>query len=83
MSLQLTPQEVTITQIALSGLVEDLTAVSTNPSYPFTPQARIEQKEMLDCAKSALAKIATVSGELVQLDPYKEGDEDEFLTKES
>lgn len=79
----LTPDEVIITQMALSGLIEDLEDVSSNPQYPFTPDARKDQKQMLSCAKSALEKIAKTSGRLVQLDPYKEGDEKEFLTKES
>lgn len=79
----LTPNEVTITQMALSGLIEDLEAVSKNQSYPFTPQARKEQSEMLVSAKSALEKIAKSSGKLIQIDPYNEGDETEFLTKES
>lgn len=79
----LTPKEVAITQMALSGLIEDLEAVSTNQNYPFTPEARQQQKDMLESARSSLAKIAKASGKLVKLDPYKEGDEDEFLTKQS
>lgn len=79
----LSPNEVAITQMALSGLIEDLTAVSTNPEYPFTPEARKDQKSMLDAAKSAHAKLAATSGLEVKLDPYMEGDEEEFLTKQS
>ncbi len=79
----LSPKEVAITQMALSGLIEDLEAVSTNPSYPFTPDARKDQKDMLTAARSAMKKLADTSGMEVKLDPYKEGDEDEFLTKQS
>lgn len=79
----LTPNEVMITQMALSGLIEDLESVSKDPSLPFTPSARKDQKDMLSAAKSAMAKLAATSGKEVKLDPYQEGDENEFLTKQS
>jgi hypothetical protein len=79
----LNSNEVTITQMALSALIGDMESVSKNQSYPFTPDARKQQKEMLAYAKSALEKLSKASGQLVRLDPYNEGDEDEFLTKQS
>lgn len=78
----LTPDEVAVIQMALSGLIEDVTEVSQNIKYPFTPDARKDQREILQCAKSALSKIAIASGKLIKLHPYKEGDETEFLTKQ-
>jgi hypothetical protein len=80
---QLSPKEVKIIQMALTVLIEDLHATSQNQTIPFTPEARMITKEMLDTAKSALAKIALASGHLVQIDPYQTGDENEFLTKQS
>lgn len=44
---------------------------------------RLTPDEILASAKSAHAKIATASGQMIELDPYKEGDENEFMTKES
>ncbi len=79
----LTPEEVLITQMALSGLIEDLDKINSDTAIPFTPESRTYQKQMLDSARSAHTKIAVASGKLVQLDTYKEGDEKEFLTKES
>lgn len=79
----LTPKEVTITQMALSGLIEDIEAVCNDPKYPFTPEARKDLKDMLQHARSALSKIAIASGALVKLDPYNEGDEQDFFTKQS
>jgi hypothetical protein len=79
----LTPKEVIITQMALSSIIEDLEVVSKDPQLPFTPEARKDQRDMIQNAKSALDKIALASGELIKLDPYNEGDEREFLTKES
>lgn len=79
----LTPNEVTVVQMALSGMIEDLEEVSKDPTIPFTPQARKDQKEILTHARSAHAKIASASGHEVKLDPYNEGDENEFLIKRS
>ncbi len=75
--------EASVIQMALSMMIEDLEAVGSNQNFPFTPEARKDQKEILSCAKSALQKIAKAQGELIQLDPYQEGDEKEFLTKQS
>ncbi len=80
---QLTPDEVAITQMALTALIEDITYASMDITIPLTPQARKETADILATAKSALAKIADASGHLVQLDPCKEGDEEPFLTKKS
>lgn len=83
MDNRLTPEEVTVTQMALSGMIEDLEIVSKNQSYPFTPEARKSQKDMLANARSAHSKFAAASGKIIQLDPYNEGDEKEFFTKQS
>lgn len=80
---QLFPDEVTVIQMALTVLIEDHTAVMQDPTIPLTPEARTLARDMLKNAKSALAKIALVSGKLIQMDAYQEGDEKEFLTKES
>lgn len=72
----LTPDEVIVIQMSLSTFIEDMTEASQNAKFPFAPSARKDLKSMLSCAKSALDKIASVSGHLVQIDPYKEGDED-------
>lgn len=79
----LTPDEVTVIQMALSGMIEDLETVGKDPTLPFTPQARKEQKEILTTARSAHGKMALASGMEVKLDKYNEGDENEFFTKQS
>lgn len=78
---KLTSTEVMVIQMALQVMIEDNEAVMKDVKFPFTPQARKEMKEMLECAKSARAKIVSISGKDVQLDPYTEGDEKDFLTK--
>lgn len=80
---KLTPEEVTVIQMALQNTIEDLEAVGKDPTIPFTPEARKDAREILGNAKSALKKIQSTSGHAVRMDPYKEGDEKDFFTKES
>ena len=83
MTNKFTPEEVTVIQMALQNTIEDLETVGKDPTIPFTPEARKDQREILACAKSALSKVQATSGHAVQMDPYKDGDEQEFFTKES
>jgi hypothetical protein len=79
----LTPNEIAITGMALAALIEDLEITSKDATLPFTPDARKDMSEMLSTAKSAQAKFELATGHEVRLDPFVEGDEKEFLTKES
>ena len=79
----LSPDEVAIVQIALKAIIEDLEDAIKNVDYNFTPEARKYNHDMLKFANSALAKIALASGKLLKMEPYKDGDETEFLTKQS
>jgi hypothetical protein len=79
----LTPNEVAVIQMSLDSMIQDMETVSKNQKIPFTPESRKDIRDILNYAKSALAKIAIASGKLIKLDPYHEGDEKEFLTKES
>lgn len=81
--MNLTPNEVAVIQMALSGMIDDLKSVASDPTIPLTPQARKDSKDILNNAVSAHKKIASVSGNEIKLDPYKEGDEQEFFTKQS
>lgn len=69
--------------MALEVFIEDNTAMRTDQSIPFNPEAREMMKDMFETATSALKKIQETSGYAVMLDEYKEGDEREFLTKQS
>ena len=83
MKEHLLPNEILMIQSALQAQIEDLESVSKNPSFPFDPQARKDMNDMITTTKSALAKIAKMSGHLALMEPYKEGDENEFFTKKS
>lgn len=70
-------------QMALQTTIEDLQATSKDPKIPFTPEARKDMKDMLSTALSAAQKMEKATGHALRLDPYQEGDEQEFLTKQS
>lgn len=75
--------ETMITGMALSGIIEDLTTQTQKMTNPFTPEARKYLSEMINAAKSAREKLEKITGTKFELPPYKKGDENEFLTKES
>jgi len=79
----LNPKEIKVIQMALEVFIEDNTAIRTDPSIPFNVEARSMMKDMFETATSALKKIQIVSGYAVELEPYNEGDEKDFFTKQS
>lgn len=79
----LNSKEVSVVQMALSGVIEDLESAMKNQNFPFTPESRKDMKDILSHSKSALAKIAVASGKMLKLEPFKDGDELDFLTKPS
>jgi hypothetical protein len=79
----LTPDEVAVVQMALGAMIEDVDSGLKNQNFPFTPETRKDMKDILRHSQSALAKIAVASGKLLKLDPYVEGDEKDFITKQS
>lgn len=79
----LLPNEILMIQMALSATIEDIEISSKDPKLPFTPEARKDMRDMLSTAKSAHQKITVAIGREIRLDPYVDGDEKEFLTKQS
>lgn len=81
----LTPNEAAILGMGLAVIIEDLNAVKRCElaNVPWTPEARKNQKEMLEAAISAAAKLEKFAGISCNLPDYNDGDEKEFLTKES
>lgn len=76
-----TPEEVKITQMALITFIEDNEHYKNNETIPFNEEAKRMMNEMSDAANSALAKIQKSSNYKLEMAPYEEGDEEEFLTK--
>lgn len=73
----LTPDEIAVMQMALQCLIED--TEDGMKDKRFSNEAYLSLREILGNAKSALGKIQVMSGQAFKMDPYKPGDEDEFL----
>lgn len=80
-----TPAEIKILILGLVTVQEDLETGSKNQQYNFTPEARKDMKDMLDAANSARKKLEGVvnKGIAFEVAQYEEGDEKDFLTKQS
>lgn len=80
-----TPNELKMIIQGITICIEDLDAVRNDPKYPFTPESRKDMKDMWEAATSAKKKLEGVvnKGIAFKLDKYNEGDEKDFLTKES
>lgn len=78
----MTPDEVMITQMALTSTIEDLEETfKMGDGKMFKKDAMDDMAAMIRSAKSALVKIAGASGHLVKLNPYQGGDENEFMNE--
>lgn len=79
------PDECAVMGMALAGFLEDQLKTQTGDLalMPWTPEARKAQKEMIAAARSAAAKLEKFAGVKCHLPEYKDGDQDEFLTKPS
>lgn len=69
-------KEVVALSMALSGMIEDLSA---SDNYDWNADALKQRKEMKEAANSAMDKLVKFCGAEKTLPDYKEGDEKEFL----
>ena len=79
------PAEVTAISMGLARVIEDINAIKKGEyvNTPWTPEARKIQAEILAACQSAANKIEKFAGVKCELPPYENGDENEFLTKQS
>lgn len=79
------PHEVMAISMGLARIIEDMNAMKKGDliNTPWTPEARKAQYEILSACQSAAAKLEKFAGIKCELPPYEDGDENEFLTKES
>lgn len=77
----LTPGEIVVIQLALQMVIDDMTEFLKlkNVSSEGKRAAAASMKD----ASTALAKISVMSGTLVKMNPYKEGDEKDFLNPQN
>jgi hypothetical protein len=76
------PNEVKAISMGLGIMLDDIDSPLMK-QQPWTPEARKDFKEMKEAARSAAAKLEKFTGIKCALPPYNDGDENEFLTKES
>lgn len=81
--LFLKPDEGKFLSMGVVRMLEDLQITSKNQKINWTPDTRKQIKEMLDAGNSLKAKLLKLGFDMRDLPPYLEGDENEFLTKQS
>ncbi len=81
--LYLKPDEGKFLSMAVVRMIEDLQDTSKNERFNWTPEARKDLKDMLAAGNSLKIKLLKLGFDMRELPPYEEGDEDEFLTKQS
>jgi hypothetical protein len=79
----LKPNEGKVLALALLGFIDLIKETSTDPLINWTPEARKDHREILEAAESLRIKLRKLGFKMDDLEPYKPGDEIEFLTKES
>jgi hypothetical protein len=79
------PAEVSAIGMGLARIMEDMNAMKKNgyENTPWTPEARKIQADIMSACRSAANKLEKFAGYKCELPPYENGDEDEFLTKQS
>jgi hypothetical protein len=79
------PTEVSAIGMGLARIMEDMNAMKKNgyENTPWTPEARKIQADIMNACRSAANKLEKFAGYKCELPPYIDGDEDEFLTKQS
>lgn len=81
--LYLKPDEAKFTSMAVLSLLELLETVSKNQLINWNPEARKDLKEMVAAGSSLKIKLKNLGFDMRPLPPYLEGDENNFLTKQS
>ncbi len=81
--LYLKPDEGKFLSMAVVRMISDLQETSKNERINWTPEARKDLKDMVDAGTSLKIKLLKLGFDMRELPPYMDGDEDEFLTKQS
>lgn len=69
--------------MAVVSLIEQLKDTSTDQLVNWNPESRKDFKNMIEAGNNLKIKLNKLGFDLRDLPPYKEGDEKQFLTKES
>jgi hypothetical protein len=82
-NLFLKPNEGKFLSMAVVALIEQLHATSTNPNLNWNPEVRKDLKEMREAGNSLRIKLEKLGFDMRDLPPYIDGEEKDYLTKES
>lgn len=69
--------------MAVVDVVDNINAQLRDPRINWTPESRKTLKEMLEAGVKLKTKLEKLGFDMRPLPPFEEGDQDEFLTKES
>jgi hypothetical protein len=81
--LFLKPDEVKFIAMAVLSMIEQLQDTSKNPLINWNPESRKDLKDMITAGTSLRIKMEKLGFDMRDLPPYLDGDENEFLTKQS
>lgn len=81
--LYLKPDESAFISMAVLSLIEQLQDTSKDERINWNPKSRKDLKEMLSAGTSLHIKMEKLGFDMRQLPPFIEGDENDFLTKQS
>lgn len=83
LQLYLKPDEIKFLCLTVVGRLETLEKAAVNPRYNLNPEGRKIVKEMLMAGRALRSKLEKLGFDMSDMPPFEDGDEDEFLTKES
>jgi len=81
--LYLKPNEAKFISMAVVAMIDELQSTSKNQNINWNPESRKDFKDMLAAGNSLRIKLQKLGFDVRDLPPYFEGDEKDFLTKQS
>ena len=81
--LYLKPNERKFVAMAVVALIEQIHETATNPRMNWNPETRKDIKDMLEAGNSLRIKLDKLGFDIRDLPPYIDGEERDYLTKES
>jgi hypothetical protein len=83
MELYLKPDEAKFLSMAVVALIEELNSTSKNVNLNWNPETRKDLKDMIAAGSSLKVKLNKLGFDMRELPPYIDGEEKDYLTKES
>ena len=81
--LFLKPKEGKFLSMCVISMIEKLADTATDPNLNWNPEARKDLREMREAGESLRIKLEKLGFDMRDLPPYIDGEEKDFLTKES